>query len=80
MPVVSVHTSFLISKTFLNELIGNLKAIFKTLLMICTILGFSLIVCNQVKNLHVLAIYLNPLENISQLHQLSIYGPIVKHA
>lgn len=54
MPVVPVHTSFLISKPLLNEVIGNLKVIFKSLLMICTILGFSLIVCNQVKNLHVL--------------------------
>lgn len=54
MPVVPVHTSFLISKTRLNEVIGNLKVIFKSLLMIHTILGFSLIVCNQVKNLHVL--------------------------
>lgn len=54
MPVVPVHTSFLISKTLLNEVIGNLKVIFKSLLMTCTILGFFLIVCNQVKNLHVL--------------------------
>lgn len=54
MPVVPVHTSFLISRTLLNEVIGNLKVIFKSLLLIRTILGFSLIVCNQVKNLHVL--------------------------
>lgn len=54
MPVVSVHTYFFINKTLLNELIGNLKAIFKSLQMIWTILGFSLIVLDQVKVLHIL--------------------------